>query len=344
MKTVLIAVLMGASLVLAKVTFGQESFYYTCSYENNYWGTNILFTKISIDTKQIVYSSTVDLTGEIETPKPIEFRRGNRRFYFIATNRGTASKNSTFQDTAATYYSILNEDGIELLSGKIPFVFLFSFRSFAGDSIELRYIRQQNGDNRRFKALLRLDNSRGARLISLGEDTAEDSASAEIAGFSNYNQIDISNNNTYWDLIPRGLYIIRIDPKRNSLIDSLFITNDMEYSYLFALSNVDSTIYSFHINYNEMGGPESLSKRTVDPSYVIKYNLEALTKMDSIIILNPSLDYGYVFGEIGSIDWVGPYLVHFYFEGEDYRYFSPAMLFIFDTRTNETTWLRVGWR
>jgi hypothetical protein len=58
----------------------------------------------------------------------------------------------------------------------------------------------------------------------------------------------------------------------------------------------------------------------------------------------PNIEGGYIINEIGECDNIGPYMVYYYFAQEDYRYFSPAMLFIFDTRTNEATWLRVGWR
>ena len=165
-----------------------------------------------------------------------------------------------------------------------------------------------------------------------------------ISGFRFFNRMRNGNNRIYWNLIDRGMYLLNIDVTNRILIDSLNVGNDMDYSYLFALSSDDSLIYFFHINSNILGGPEEQQKKSIGPSYLLGFRASSLILVDSIPIIYPSLDYGYSFAEIGNCDWVGPYLVYYFFHGEDYRYFSPAMLFIFDTRTNEATWLRVGWR
>jgi len=66
--------------------------------------------------------------------------------------------------------------------------------------------------------------------------------------------------------------------------------------------------------------------------------------MESLAIQYPNSDSGYIGSGYGPCERIGPYFIYYFFDGEDYRYFSPAMLFIFDTRTNQATWLRVGWR
>jgi len=37
-------------------------------------------------------------------------------------------------------------------------------------------------------------------------------------------------------------------------------------------------------------------------------------------------------------------IYYYYFWQDGYEGFDPAYLLIFDTRTNEASWLRVGWR
>ena len=48
--------------------------------------------------------------------------------------------------------------------------------------------------------------------------------------------------------------------------------------------------------------------------------------------------------EYGLADVVGNYIVVYFFDCELREGFLPAMLFIFDTRTNTARWLNVGWR
>jgi hypothetical protein len=65
--------------------------------------------------------------------------------------------------------------------------------------------------------------------------------------------------------------------------------------------------------------------------------------MDSIPI--PDYPEGdFISGSYGPAELVGPYIVYYFGESNDLGQLYPAMLFIFDTRTNEATWLRVGWR
>jgi hypothetical protein len=52
----------------------------------------------------------------------------------------------------------------------------------------------------------------------------------------------------------------------------------------------------------------------------------------------------YLAKEFDNADYADDYLVYYFAKGDGYQRFDPAYLLIFDTRTNEATWLRVGWR
>jgi hypothetical protein len=194
------------------------------------------------------------------------------------------------------------------------------------------------------KGRLGLDRARRLNIAEGQEYHFIDAEYPSIGGFRFFKRIRQSNDRLYWVVANSGVYLLILDLNQRSLIDSLNIGNNMDYSYLFAISSDDSLIYSFHVNSNVVGGPEDQQKLIIDPSFLMKYNSSTLHPVDSIAIQYPSLDSGYTFAELGLCDWVGPNLVYYFFLGEDYCYFSPAMLFIFDTRTNEATWLRVGWR
>jgi len=103
-------------------------------------------------------------------------------------------------------------------------------------------------------------------------------------------------------------------------------------------------IYLFKINCNKINGYPGGEKLSIDPSILVRYKALDLTLFDSTPISYPPIEDGYASCEWGDCRKVGQFLIHYFFEGEEPGYFSPAMLFIFDTRTNEARWLRVGWR
>ena len=319
-----------------------NNFYFTCSYETPHWGTNVIFLKIDLDSKQIVNSFSIPISGQIIIKKPVTFISGRDTSYFINTVNGQAAKNSEADTQVVTNYAILNNQGDIFRIGQISNFYIFDILSNAADSSIVRYNYYEGGAERKFKGILRINRDKMPNTIPR-EPGQNDSPPDSIGTFSEFHRIDSNNNEYYWCLNERGVYLLALDVPHLTLNDSLNIDHDFRHANLLALSSVDSTIFSFSINYNIMNGPLSLQKRDVYPSYLIRYKMDQLEILDSVPISNPP-DSDYVMAEYGICNKVGPYFVYFFFSGEDYRYFSPAMLFIFDTRTNEATWLRVGWR
>jgi hypothetical protein len=149
----------------------------------------------------------------------------------------------------------------------------------------------------------------------------------------------------YWDTADNfEVYILMLNAQRTRILDSLSVGNFLAYSQLFGVSAADSLLYIFSLSYDIPRGGGRLAHRNNAPSFVRKYRVADFSLTDSISVPNIVPDTDYVRNELGPCDVVGPFMVYYFFKGDDYRYFSPAMLFIFDTRTNEATWLRVGWR
>jgi hypothetical protein len=205
----------------------------------------------------------------------------------------------------------------------------------------LRFVSAQHAEHLGFAVL---DNAYNLNISRIKDYRFRESDFPTIGEFRYFNRLNGRNNRLCWVEKNNWVYILKINLDQRILIDSLNLGYVTNYSYLFALSEDDSLIYSFSVNWNYLSGPEETQKEEIDQSYLKIFRADNLGVIDSIGIPYPSLDIGYANREIGNCDWVGPYLVYYFFEQEAAAIFSPAMLFIFDTRTNETTWLRVGWR
>lgn len=321
----------------------DTAFYYICSYENPQWGTNALFSKINLDTKHILFSSSVSMPGQIMVRKPIAIVTRRDTLFFISAVNGEPAKNSEAENQTVTNYIIFNSQGTIINSGQLPDLYIVDLLSYAGDSAVVRFDSFEGGLERKIRGVLKIA-SNGRPNITPVEQIPNYSFPDSVNIFTGFQRIDKNDNDYFWCINEKGVYILSFNIPQKLLIDSLNIDHGFSYSHLFALSTADSSVYVFSINYNIMDGPESLRKVFVDPSYLNRYGMNNFSLIDSIPIAYPQPDSGYVMAEYGSCEKVGPYLVYYFFTGEDYRYFSPAMLFIFDTRTNQATWLRVGWR
>ena len=330
-------------LAFISISSGQTNhrILYTVSYANGSFGTDVLFSKIDLDSKSIIYSTRVPMRGEIQFKTPIEFHRHGQSLFFITTINGLAAKNSEVLDSQFSEYSMIDDNGEILSHSIIPNIQLTDFGHTSDLTANIEYIDSAGYD---MEGILDLSNLNHVEIRPIRRLTYDDSEYPTIAGFQYFKKIKKTNNRLYWCTMTNGIYLLSFDTNDNRLIDSLNINVSTPYFYLFGLSDNNSLIYVFYMNSNDLGGPPDLQKITVDPSYVKILNSNNFAWTDSIPIDYPPLDSGYVAGTNGPCSKLGPYFVYFDMVGEDYRYFSPAMLFIFDTRTNEASWLRVGWR
>jgi len=137
-------------------------------------------------------------------------------------------------------------------------------------------------------------------------------------------------------------YILKTNSAGNQIVDSLLLTNIPFRSQFFAVK--DNLLYAFNHNY-EIYTETTQKTRNEDwiDSHVMIYDISDFSPVDSITIQDyPEGDY--VDGAFDRADIVEDYIVYYFFGREGLTRFAPAMLFIFDTRTNEASWLRVGWR
>jgi hypothetical protein len=329
-----------SALMISNVCLPQI-YYYTCSYEEPQWGTNLLFSQINLDSKILANTVSLPVRGQVFLKNPIIVERGNRTKFIVSAFDGLSGKNTQLLPETVSNYGVIGQNLNVLRIGEIEGVQIHSVERPGNSETWVKFINRLGGHKR---GLINLRSDNGVQFSRIEEDPYIDSDYPAISGFRYFEKIAKRNHSLYWNTTSNGRYLLSIDIQNNILIDSLRLGSSGDYSNLFGLSDNDSLIYAFFMNYNYLGHPLSMQKLEIDPSYVKIFSSADFSLVDSIDIIYPPIDSGYVGRETGSIDKVGPYFVYFFFSGEDYRYFSPAMLFIFDTRTNEATWLRVGWR
>jgi hypothetical protein len=152
----------------------------------------------------------------------------------------------------------------------------------------------------------------------------------------------------YYTLHNSGEWIVKVNQTQTIAIDSLLLRTAGFGNAVYAYHPGRDKFYCLRVNYelhyNEDGDTpyKSREDRYVNPEVWI---IDAGTL--DIEQQLPIADYpeGEYPGEDSNpADVVGDYIVYYFFRGAGRDRFDPAMLLIFDTRTNEASWLRVGWR
>ena len=193
-------------------------------------------------------------------------------------------------------------------------------------------------------ATLSIDNDMKIKIERIGKYIYRDEDYPTVGGFRYFHQIAADNVRVFWVLDDRGKYLLLIDKAESNLIDSLNISTELNYSNLFALSVDNSTIYVFYIDCFCKGWRTPTKLESTAPNFLKRYSTVDLSLIDSLCIPSPCTDSICLEYVSTSCERVGDYLVYFFMQTAHIEWYPPALLFIFDTRTNEANWLRVGWR
>lgn len=327
-----------------QISYSQTNhLYYVCSYENDIWNTNILVATINLDSKRISNSTSIPIRGELAFKKPLILSRDNQMFYIIITDDGLPAKDAELMNIETVRFAVCDPSLNLLYLAELPgLTILDSYRD--NNATGLKFTMRRGNSLLDYKGNIIIQDSNRIDIVNQEPDIYDHSNYPVIGGFKYFEKIKETNDRIYWNTTNNGRYLLSLDIGNNRLIDSLNIESDKPYFNLFGMSDNDSLIYVFYMNSNNLSGPTDLLKTEIDPSYLKILRSADFSIIDSIDIHYPPLDSGYAGGDTGPCDKVGPFFVYFDLNGESYGCFSPAMLFIFDTRTNEASWLRVGWR
>lgn len=340
MKTVSIFMAIFGSFT---ISYSQE--WIIAAYQNQESGTSIVAKRIDLASKQEINTITIPIAGQITAKEPIPVHLRNQGYYLIITSDGEPGKNCV-SGTPLTRYAILDSSMNIVTVDSLLNMGIFEFDGKAMDTLIFDYFEPYSAD--------RYPTRRGGFIIgpqmnierrNIYPDDFQPIQHVQIAGHENLIQLENPFLPISWEVSDRfDVSMFALDSSRSEIIDSLLAGNFLAYSQLFNISPLDSLLYVFSLSYDIPREGQRVQRRNDAPSFLKKYSTGPFTLVDSIYIPNIIPTDEYVRNEIGQCDQVGSFIVYYFFKSDDYRYFSPAMLFIFDTRTNEASWLRVGWR
>jgi hypothetical protein len=144
-----------------------------------------------------------------------------------------------------------------------------------------------------------------------------------------------------------GYWVLKLNSDNSIILDSLFYRDTSKTLNFLAYHPIADKMYIFNLNYEyHLEDPEfkkyygddwiTPTVNIFDPSSL------KLVECDTIADSPKNLSLGPAIGNLTDV--VGDYIVVYQFYCELRESFLPAMLFIFDTRTNTARWLNVGWR
>lgn len=345
----LIILLLFYSLICPGSTFPQN--YYVNCYE----GTgergelhDIYVKAVDLTVPSITSEIRINDKGYLLSKKPAIVDVNDRSYLISISEFGGFAKNSGPAGSYKVYYSVLTVDDQQLVIVKndsIGGVMASPIRQYV-DETGFRFGLRSDRDTMTVlpDGEYTLDNNLNFQMIRPISYSHEPNVIYNLAGHEymtkvwNENNINIFYYSGYW--------LARLANDLSIVLDSLYLINMQNGSGIFAYHPDRDKLYCFHLNYEFHGKFPQYEKdydyNRIEPEVLI-YDPYTFNLLENL----PIVDYArgdYPGHENGLAEVVGDFIIYYFFEEDWWPIFAPAMLFIFDTRTNEATWLRVGWR
>jgi hypothetical protein len=300
--------------------------------------------KIDITSKRIVDSLNLGINGEFINKIPIDLIVNDHPILLSLLNDGLPGKNCSTQGFDIAKYSIIDKLTLRIIRQEsLPNIYLYNKIKTNQDSIKLDWTDNSTLSPGYFRGsfIVNPDNY----SFRIAEQTAYRSEfdNPNIIGPYSYNTLLKSERRgfIYWGLRD-GLEadIFKTD-NNNNILSQFMAGNKNISSILVGYNPIDSLIYVFKLRYYlETYAPPISSPDSVT-NVLERFRPSDFSFVDHIRLPeNPYI----IANEVGNAEFINGCFVYYFSQNEDYRSFQPASLFIFDTRTNEATWLRVGWR
>jgi len=324
---------------LAAQTIFLNSYVEGIGYVDNY------VFRIDIDHKQVVDSLRLDAKGEFTSKAPIARSIGGHGLLITALVNGLAAKNSEIREHTYSYYYIINSSNLNLI--REDSLVDRMIETITGDLFDTISVNWYDEIGRQsMKSLYRVDPEdhrfRHVRSRVLSND---DFRSEHLRGYVGPDFIcQLGSSKYYWGLefIGDSSFVNVFKVNSDTVIVGETRVGDRRVQNIICGYNPQAEkFYCFLTPYKLLSfSPVSESPQNVRPRVLI------IDPQDLSIETEIEFQMGdaYVSQEVGTAESAGNYLYFYFFGSDGYGQFDPAYLLIFDTRTNEATWLRVGWR
>jgi hypothetical protein len=300
--------------------------------------------KIDLVSRSVVDSISLPISGEFLQNRPIQFAVRGNDYLISFVNAGLAGKNSVATGRSAAEYAVVERDQFRLVGhDSLPFVFIYDIKHPDGDFLILEWLDETPGQEGHFRGTYSMD-SRDLRLHRQQRREHRSRDDSVLVIGDHLNPVPLLLNHLpriYWDLVDGSRIVLFKTDSHGDISNQLQIGDRALSSVLVGYNPDNELVYYFQFCYvlASYSPPKTSPDSINNEVHLIRpgdFSIEEIVQMPA----PPQV----VSNELGSVEFVSGQFVYYFSGSENYRYFLPAMLFIFDTRTNEATWLRVGWR
>ncbi len=334
-----------AGLMYPAAKGSRAQYFYVNSYADaNSLGTLNCTYKIDLESAMVIDSVYFQNRGEFLNKEPIPFQLQNNRWLIAFMATGQAGKNSVIGGVTSTLYTVINEQNFEVVAeDSLPGILVFPNILLKDDSLHIEWLEDTHSWQGRFRGVLNLERDRRRLHVDSRRVVNENDESLYVIGEYSNPTLMYSDQQSrfYWVQYQGSLVVIFQTDLLNNILQEMTLGDCRESSFLIGYDESSGNIYVFAFRFSlttyspPIVSPDSIRNR------VLIINAMDFSNRDEF---SPSSETPEISNEVGTVDLIDHLFVYYFFEGEDYRSFRPAMLFIFDTRTNEATWVRVGWR
>jgi hypothetical protein len=348
-KTVLIIVI----IAICRIAFAQQFAVNAYDGDSSQYPRQVKTIFVDLNSKAVISEIIIGQEGQIIDKKPLSIGRNSDTLLITVVMEGCYCDNSVAGNSRAKV-SIFNPgDRRLILSYADSNLFIDTFEQLPDHMVFIHAETQEHP-----RRLMIGD-------FRLGPDNHFILRNERPEGFSydvypgpirfEYLRPVALGYNLYSYIQGDARYIVRTNAARTLIRDTLLLHGEIividstrmtrvpDRGHIFAVVD-DTLLYDFNQNW-EAHTKTMIKEYGQDwiQSCLLIYDVRNFALLDSISI--PDYPRGdYVDGAFDAADKIGPFIVYYFFGREGLTQFAPAMLFIFDTRTNEATWLRVGWR
>ena len=305
---------------------------------------NILF-KVDIDDKSKIDSVILPVRGQFVDSYPFELSRNSFSVLLTIMQNGVPGKNADPpKGYADTFYALILPNNLSIIRlDSLLFRAIVGFKNINDNRLSLQWVNEENSNSPTQEDLIGIGNNQRLRVFSSHNYIRPDYSLNDINQFTSPKKLlNIADTTIYWDIesSASNVYLFKHSPSTGIMTQTL-LGDRTEMNIVVGYNESSNNIYSFVTPFKMYSYfPPVYSADTLNMAICI-YNPSTLDQTDSI---SYSVGEAYAAKEIGTAESNGPYLYYYYFWQDGYRRFDPAYLLIFDTRTNEADWLRVGWR
>ncbi|HBY99923.1 MAG TPA: hypothetical protein DEO84_01260 [candidate division Zixibacteria bacterium] len=317
--------------------------------------------KIDLDQQAVLVKVKLCNGGIMNDRKPHPFKKNGRKYYAVFMQYGEFEKSidpeniTHFALSADSVSYFILDNSLNIVKNiTIPDAFSPGV-TYSADSALILSMEKNNEMSSSITPSYIMDNNFNLQRAQPGKDFKYAGGNTkgidDIGRFKYIGPINRNDNPngifSSLDVSEGSHWLLNLNGKHDAVIDSLPIDIDKVATTIFNYHPKAQKFYMInfnYVNYNLISDVESDNGQCCIEPRLLIYNPTNLKLLQIMPLPDYTLDIcparlGTWYAEI-----VGDYLVYNFPRGEFGPGYRPAMLFIFDTRTNEATWLRVGWR